>query len=45
MGDLNDIRSNGEKWGSKQRVELSFQDLNSFINSNELVDIGFDGVP
>ncbi|XP_071917167.1 uncharacterized protein [Coffea arabica] len=44
MGDLNDITSNGEKWGGNLRAEVRFQDFNSFINNNELVDIGFEGV-
>mgnify|MGYP004703452751 FL=1 len=45
MGDLNDITSNGEKWEGKQRAEVRFQDFNSFINNDELVDIGFEGIP
>ncbi|XP_027102977.1 uncharacterized protein [Coffea arabica] len=45
MGDLNDITSNNEKWGGRHRAEVSFQEFNSFINSNELQDIGFEGVP
>ncbi|XP_071918953.1 uncharacterized protein [Coffea arabica] len=45
MGDLNDITSNEEKWGGNPRVEIRFQDFNHFINSNDLVDIGYDGIP
>ncbi|XP_071905810.1 uncharacterized protein [Coffea arabica] len=45
MGDLNDIRSNAEKWGGRQRADVSFQDFNSFINGNELVDISYERVP
>ena len=28
-----------------QRAKVRFQDLNSLINTNELVDIGFEGIP
>lgn len=45
MGDLNDIISNNEKWGGTQRVKVRFQDFNSFINSNELVDVRYEGIP
>ncbi|XP_071914103.1 uncharacterized protein [Coffea arabica] len=45
MGDLNDITSNGEKWGGRVRTEASFEKFNSFISRNSLVDIGFEGVP
>ncbi|XP_027067539.1 uncharacterized protein [Coffea arabica] len=45
MGDFNDISSNGEKWGGRERSEGSFRDFNNFISGNELVDIGFVGVP
>ena len=45
MGDLNDITSNNEKWGGRHRADVSFQDFNSFIHSNKLLDIGFEGVP
>ena len=45
MGDLNDITSNAEKWGGRRRADVSFHDSTSFINGNELVDIGFEGVP
>ncbi|XP_027183762.1 uncharacterized protein LOC113782049 [Coffea eugenioides] len=45
MGDFNDICSNGEKWGGRERFEGSFRDFNNFIFRKELVDIGFVGVP
>ncbi|XP_071902586.1 uncharacterized protein [Coffea arabica] len=45
MGDFNDICSNGEKWGGRERSEGSFRDFNNFIAENELVDIRFVGVP
>nr|XP_027120381.1 uncharacterized protein LOC113737334 [Coffea arabica] len=45
MGDFNDICSNGEKWGGNERSEGSFRDFKGFISENELVDIGFVGVP
>ncbi|XP_027090153.2 uncharacterized protein [Coffea arabica] len=45
IGDFNDITSNDEKWGGIKRAEIRFQDFTSFINKNELVDIGFEGVP
>ncbi|XP_027150304.1 uncharacterized protein LOC113750541 [Coffea eugenioides] len=31
--------------GGKPKAEVSFQAFNSFINSNALIDIGYDGVP
>ena len=31
--------------GGIQRAEVRFQDFNSFINTNELVNIGFEGIP
>ncbi|XP_071918889.1 uncharacterized protein [Coffea arabica] len=45
MGDFNDITSNRKKWGGNLRAEVRFQDFNSLINNNELVDISFEGVP
>ncbi|XP_071939977.1 uncharacterized protein [Coffea arabica] len=45
MGDFNDICSNGEKWGGNERSEGSLRDFKGFISENELVDIGFVGVP
>ncbi|XP_071902364.1 uncharacterized protein [Coffea arabica] len=45
IGDLNDITSNGEKWGGRARIEASFEKFNNFISRNSLVDIGFEGVP
>nr|XP_027103245.1 uncharacterized protein LOC113724555 [Coffea arabica] len=45
VGDFNDICSNGEKWGGRERSEGSFRDFNSFISGKELVDIGYEGVP
>ncbi|XP_071920779.1 uncharacterized protein [Coffea arabica] len=44
-GDFNDICSNGEKWGGRERFDDSFSDFNNFISGNELVDIGFVGIP
>ena len=45
MGDLNDIKSNGEKWGGRTRPTSSFETFTSFINRNGLIDIGFEGMP
>ena len=45
VGDFNDICSNGEKWGGRERSEGSFRDFNSFMSGNELVDIGYVGIP
>ena len=45
LGDLNDIKSNGEKLKGRVRPESSFVTFNNFINNNELLDIGLEGVP
>ena len=45
VGDFNDICSNGEKWGGRERPEGSFREFNSFISANDQVDIGCKGVP
>nr|XP_027090317.1 uncharacterized protein LOC113711350 [Coffea arabica] len=45
VGDFNDICSNGEKWGGRERAEGSFREFNRFISENELVDIGYEGAP
>ena len=45
VGDFNDICSNGEKWGGRERAEGSFREFNRFISDNELVDIGYEGAP
>ncbi|XP_071905925.1 uncharacterized protein [Coffea arabica] len=45
MGDLNDITSNGEKWGGRIRPASSFESFNGFINRTALIDLGFVGVP
>ncbi|XP_071932975.1 uncharacterized protein [Coffea arabica] len=44
VGNFNDIYSNGEKWGGKERSEGSFREFNRFILGNELVDIGYKRV-
>ncbi|XP_027166673.1 uncharacterized protein LOC113766707 [Coffea eugenioides] len=44
-GDLNDIPSNEEKWGGRSRPDSSFKDFREFIESNALIDLGFEGVP
>ena len=44
-GDFNDITSNDEKWGGRVREEWTFRDFRNFIESNNLVDIGFVGNP
>ncbi|XP_071939954.1 uncharacterized protein [Coffea arabica] len=45
VGDFNDLLSNGEKWGGRVRAESSFKDFYSFIRDNELLDIGYKGLP
>ncbi|XP_027086455.2 uncharacterized protein [Coffea arabica] len=45
MGDLNDIKSNGEKWGGRIRPASSFESFTGFINRTGLIDLGFEGVP
>ncbi|XP_071905731.1 uncharacterized protein [Coffea arabica] len=45
MGDMNDIVSQGEKWGGRDRADNSFNTFRAFINNNELVDIGYEGKP
>ena len=44
-GDFNDILTNEEKWGGNARAERSFKEFNSFIEYNNLVDLGFTGNP
>ncbi|XP_071926918.1 uncharacterized protein [Coffea arabica] len=45
MGDFNDLRSNEKKWGGKDRAEGSFREFNRFIRANNLIDLGYQGVP
>ncbi|XP_071925086.1 uncharacterized protein [Coffea arabica] len=45
MGDMNDITSNTEKWGGNSRPDSSFRVFRNFINKNQLIDLGFEGVP
>ena len=45
VGDFNDICSNKEKWGRRERPEGSFRQFNTFIRGNNLVDRGPTGVP
>nr|XP_027075819.1 uncharacterized protein LOC113699652 [Coffea arabica] len=45
MGDFNDLRSNEEKWGGRDRAEGIFREFNRFIRVNNLVDLGYQGVP
>ena len=45
VGDFNDILSNGEKWGGRQRPEWSFADFRGLVTGNELVDIEYEGKP
>lgn len=45
IGDFNDIISNDEKWGGRVRPNWTFSDFKGFINNNELLDIGFEGLP
>ena len=33
-GDLNDILSNKEKWGDRNRPDSNFKDFREFIDSN-----------
>ncbi|XP_071920784.1 uncharacterized protein [Coffea arabica] len=44
-GDFNDILTNWEKWGGRQRPEWSFTDFKGLVNGNDLVDIGYEGKP
>ncbi|XP_027182377.1 uncharacterized protein LOC113780798 [Coffea eugenioides] len=44
-GDMNDILSNDEKWGGCRRPERSFHTFRDFVNKNQLIDIGFEGIP
>lgn len=44
-GDLNDIISNDEKWGGRIRENWSFRAFKNFIKGNELIDIGYEGLP
>ena len=43
--DMNDIASNKKKWGGNSRPESSFRVFRNFINKNQLIDMGFEGVP
>lgn len=45
IGDLNDIKSNEEKWGGRIREDWTFVDFKKMIDDNELQDIGFRGDP
>ncbi|XP_071902526.1 uncharacterized protein [Coffea arabica] len=45
MGDFNDLRLNEEKWGGKDRAEGGFREFNRFIKANNLIDLGYQGVP
>ncbi|XP_071920734.1 uncharacterized protein [Coffea arabica] len=42
---MNDILSNGEKWGGVRRPEESFKVFREFVENNQLIDIGFEKVP
>ncbi|XP_071918974.1 uncharacterized protein [Coffea arabica] len=44
-GNMNDLLSSGEKWGRKQRSDRSFRIFRNFVNNNQLIDIGFEGIP
>ena len=44
-GDMNDILSNEEKWSGRRRPERSFRTFRNFVNNNQLIDIGFEGIP
>ncbi|XP_027093499.1 uncharacterized protein [Coffea arabica] len=45
IGDFTDIVFNDEKWGGKTRESWSFSKFKNFIARNELVDLGFEGLP
>ncbi|XP_071923234.1 uncharacterized protein [Coffea arabica] len=45
VGDFNDLRTNEEKWGGQERAEGSFREFNRFIRENDLMDLGYQGVP
>ncbi|XP_071905855.1 uncharacterized protein [Coffea arabica] len=45
VGDFNDLRSSEEKWGGRDRAERCFREFNRFIKDNNLVDLGYQGVP
>ena len=45
MGDMNDIVSNGEKWGGREQADISLKVFRDLINTNELMDIGYEGKP
>ncbi|XP_071914102.1 uncharacterized protein [Coffea arabica] len=44
-GDFNDLRSNEEKWGGRDRTAGSFREFNRFITANNMLDLGYHGVP
>ena len=43
--DMNYIINNDEKWSGIRRPKSSFRKFRSFISVNELIDIGFEGIP
>ncbi|XP_071933655.1 uncharacterized protein [Coffea arabica] len=45
VGDFNDLKSDEEKWGGRERAEGSFTDFNCFIRENNLMDLEYQGVP
>ncbi|XP_027067676.1 uncharacterized protein [Coffea arabica] len=45
IGEFNDIVSNEEKWGGRNRDDRSFQDFRNLVDDNQLLDIGFEGKP
>ncbi|XP_048493650.1 uncharacterized protein LOC125494124 [Beta vulgaris subsp. vulgaris] len=45
VGDLNEVRSQGEKTGGRVFRSTQCKDLNSFMDALCLVDLGFDGNP
>lgn len=45
IGDFNDIASNVEKWGGREREEWTFKDFKELIRDNLLIGIGFTGDP
>ena len=45
VGDMNEVRSQGEKSGGRAFRPSQCRDLNSFMDAACLVDLGFDGNP
>ncbi|XP_057760601.1 uncharacterized protein LOC130980978 [Arachis stenosperma] len=43
MGDFNAITTHHEKEGGKSKSNTSIQDFNDFINSGNLMDLGYEG--